>query len=143
MLDYKIEIKDEILIRIKKPIAPQEQLDDLKSMKVDLDIHGFIDWVSWLPIDPQSEEWAYWEARAGHLDLLVEQQEEIKRMQKEIRSLKEKLAVIEKDNKELERIVDSKSWPAKSRVIALEEENQKLKNKLQAFQSPFRGRKKK
>ena len=143
MLNYKIEIKEDIIITITKPEAPQEQIDDLENMKSSLDLHEFLDWVSWLPINPQDEEWAYWEARAGHLDLLVEQQEEIKRMQKEIRSLKEKLEVIEKENKELERIVDSKSWPAKSRVIALEEENQKLKNKLQAFQSPFRGRKKK
>ena len=72
MLDYKIEIKDEILIRIKKPVAPQEQLDDLKSMKVDLDIHGFIDWISWLPIGAQSEEWAYWEAKAGTISPLGE-----------------------------------------------------------------------
>ena len=136
MLNYKIEIKEDIIITITKPEAPQEQIDDLENMKSSLDLHEFLDWVSWLPINPQDEEWAYWEARAGHLDLLVEQQEEI-------RSLKEKLEVIEKENKELERIVDSKSWPAKSRVIALEEENQKLKNRLSAFESPTRGRKKK
>lgn len=136
MLNYKIEIKEDIIITITKPEAPQEQIDDLENMKSSLDLHEFLDWVSWLPINPQDEEWAYWEARAGHLDLLVEQQEEI-------RSLKEKLEMIEKENKELERIVDSKSWPAKSRVIALEEENQKLKNRLSAFESPTRGRKKK
>ncbi len=136
MLDYKIEIKDEILIRIKKPIAPQEQLDDLKSMKVDLDIHGFIDWVSWLPIDPQSEEWAYWEARAGHLDPLVEQQKTIKEMQQDRERLKAEIKELNKTIKEIKKEKEEiyNEYNTSSRVIALKKENEKLKHKLEAYE---------
>lgn len=133
MLDYTIEIlEDKILISIKKPEAPNEQLEELNSMKNDLDIYGFIEWVSLLPLDPASEEWAYWEVKSGHWDPWIEQERIVNGMKEELRKIKEE---IEKVNKNIQELHTKESrWDETSRIIALETENEKLKNKLEAYE---------
>ena len=149
MIDYKIQIKKEnIVITIKKPPRTgEEDYETLESLKHDLDLKSFIDWIDWMPIHPRDEEWVYWEAKAGTISPLGEIRYEFEKKNKELneengRLIKENKELL-KQVKDLEQVVEKKSWPAKSRVIALEEENQKLKNRLSAFESPTRGRKKK
>ena len=73
MLEYNIEIKDNIVITIKKPKgAQQEDFDTLDSLKNDLDLLSFIDWIDWMPVHPRDEEWVYWEAKAGTISPLGE-----------------------------------------------------------------------
>ena len=148
MLDYKIEINDNIIVTIKKPKGTvEEDFKTLESLKKDLDLKSFIDWIDWMPVHPRDEEWAYWEAKAGTISPLgairFELQNTINELKKENKKLMQENKSLLKQVEKYGNIISTKSWPAKSRVIALEEENQKLKNKLQAFQSPFRGRKKK
>ena len=50
MLDYKIQIKKEnIIITIKKPPRTgEEDYETLESLKHDLDLKSFIDWIDWM-----------------------------------------------------------------------------------------------
>ncbi len=141
MLDYTIDISDKIIITIKKPIAPPEQLEQLKIMKDTLLLPEFIHWVSWLPIDPDKEEWAYWEAKARFVDPVLGQQEYIRKQGRKIAEMEKDLDELNKENsnmkkelEELHKIIKNKAWTNKSLVIALKEENEKLKHKLEAYE---------
>ena len=141
MLDYSIEIKDDIVITIKKPVAPQEQLEQLEIMKDMLLLHEFIHWISFLPIDPTKEEWGYWEAKARFVDPVLGQQGYIRKQGRKIAEMEKELEELEKENSNMNReveearkIIKNKAWTNKSLVITLETENEKLKNKLDAYE---------
>jgi hypothetical protein len=140
MLDYKIEINDNIIVTIKKPKGTvEEDIETLESLKKDLDLKSFIDWIDWMPVHPRDEEWAYWEAKAGTISPLgairFELQNTINELKKENKELREENKSLLKQVEKYGNIISTKSWPAKSREIALEEENQKLKNRLSAYES--------
>ena len=141
VLDYTIDIKDNIIITIKKPVAPPEQLEQLKIMKDTLLLPEFIHWVSFLPIDPTKEEWGYWEAKARFVDPVLGQQEYIRKQGRKIAEMEKELEELEKENSNMKReveearkIIKNKAWTNKSLVIALKEENEKMKHKLEAYE---------
>ncbi len=140
MLDYKIQIKKEnIVITIKKPPRTgKEDYETLESLKHDLDLKSFIDWIDWMPIHPRDEEWVYWEAKAGTIsplgEIRYELEGKLKKLNEENKTLKEENGDLHKQVEDLNQIIETKSWPLKSRVIALETENEKLKHKLEAYE---------
>ena len=139
MLDYKIEINDNIIVTIKKPKGTvEEDIETLESLKKDLDLKSFIDWIDWMPVHPRDEEWAYWEAKAGTIsplgEIRFEMENKIRELNKQNKILEEEKISLQREIENLNKIITEKSWPEISRVIALEEENQKLKNKLSAFE---------
>ena len=141
MLDYTIDIKDNIIITIKKPVAPPEQLEQLQIMKDQLLLHEFIHWISWLPIDPNKEEWAYWESKAKYIDPVLEQQEYIRKQGKRVSEMEKELDELKRENSNLKKeveasrkIIKNKAWTNKSLVITLKIENEKLKHKLEAYE---------
>ena len=139
MLDYKIEINDNIIVTIKKPKGTvEEDIETLESLKKDLDLKSFIDWIDWMPIHPRDEEWAYWEAKAGTISPLGqirgELENRIKELKEENKKLREENSSLLQQVRECQEIIETKSWPSKSRVIALKEENEKLKHKLEAYE---------
>ena len=139
MLNYTIDIKNDIIIKIKQPKGVDKQdLKTLGSLKNDLDLLSFIEWIDWMPIHPRDEEWAYWEAKAGTISPLGQIREElenrIKELKEENKKLREENSSLLQQVRECQEIIETKSWPSKSRVIALKEENEKLKHKLEAYE---------
>ena len=141
MLDYSIEIKDDIVITIKKPVAPQEQLEQLEIMKDMLLLHEFIHWISFLPIDPTKEEWGYWEAKAGHLDPIMKEKAALKNLKEiniklidEIVVLEMKLKELKTEKMNMEKRIENIRLRETSQAITLETEIEKLKNKVAAYE---------
>ena len=143
-LKYAIKIRDkDIIIKIAKPEATEKQLKELEELKT-LPLGKFILWLSWMPIHPEWEESAYWELIQGGLEDLGPPWRRVDpKYQKLLRIMKQ---VILRYYTDLERcntkIHDNQVEGYDiSRLITLKEENQKLKNKLSAFERHDRRKK--
>ena len=145
-LKYSIRISEkEIIIKIQKPEGTPEQLEDLERLK-SLPLGKFILWLSWMPMHPEWEESAYWELVQGGLEDLgppwrrvdPKYQGLLKIMKKVI--LKYHLDLEECNKKIHDNQVEGYDI---SRLITLKEENQKLRNRLSAYETRFRDKRKK
>ncbi len=144
-LKYSIRISEkEIIIKIQKPEGTPEQLEDLERLK-SLPLGKFILWLSWMPIHPEWEESAYWELLQGGLEDLgppwrrvdPKYQKLLRIMKKVILGYRVALDTCEK------KIHDNQVEGYDiSRLITLKEENQKLRNKLSAYESHDRRKRK-
>ena len=145
-LKYKINIKEkEITIKIQKPEAPPEQLQNLERLK-SLPLGKFILWLSWMPMHPEWEETAYWELQQGGLeDLAPPWGRSDPKYQGLLKIMKK---VILRYNVDLEacnkKLHDNQLEGYDiSRLITLKEENEKLRNKLSAYEMHYRDKRKK
>ena len=145
-LKYKINIKEkEIIIKIQKPEGTPKQLEDLERLK-SLPLGKFILWLSWMPIHPEWEESAYWELLQGGLEDLGPPWRRVDpKYQRLLRIMKK---VILRYNVDLEacnkKLHDNQVEGYDiSRLITLKEENQKLRNRLSAYETRFRDKRKK
>ena len=144
-LKYIIKIQEkEIIIKIQKPEGTPKQLEDLERLK-SLPLGKFILWLSWMPIHPEWEESAYWELLQGGLEDLgppwrrvdPKYQKLLRIMKKVILGYRVALDTCEK------KIHDNQVEGYDiSRLITLKEENQKLRNKLSAYESHDRRKRK-
>ena len=144
-LKYKIRISEkEIIIKIEKPGGTPKQFKDLERLK-SLPLGKFILWLSWMPIHPEWEESAYWEMMQGGLEDLAppwgrsdpKYQGLLRIMKKVILGYKVAL-----DNCEKKRHEEQLEGYDISRLITLKEENQKLKNRLSAYESRYKDKRK-
>lgn len=144
-LKYKINIKEkEIIIKIQKPEGTQEQLEDLESMK-NLPLGKFILWLSWLPIRPEWEESAYWELLQGGLeDLGPPWRRSDPKYQRLLRIMKKVILRYNVDLETCEKKIHNIQVEGYdiSRLITLKEENEKLRNKLSAYESRYKDKRK-
>ena len=144
-LKYKVRISEkEITIKIQKPEGTPEQLEDLERLK-SLPLGKFILWLSWMPIHPEWEESAYWEMMQGGLeDLAPPWGRSDPKYQRLLRIMKKvilgyKVALNNCEKKIHDNQVEGYDI---SRLITLKEENEKLRNRLSAYESRYKDKRK-
>ena len=132
--------------------SPSE-LEELKDASGKTSLHSFLDLLDWISASHQDEEWVQWEATSPRISLgdyakfLETQNQELERMNSR---LKEENRLISAEMGMKKNRPEAK-WkrlrgdsPEKdcsrleSKIIVLEEENRKLKNRLSAYTSKIR-----
>ena len=138
MLNYAIEIKDDTMaITIKKEILKdlsKKDLEELNYLSHDMDLCSFLDWVDWLPISDMDKEMAYWEVKYPQLSPLEKLKNTVEELKKEIENLKDENTNLHKELNEYEKKIKDKNELKESQLITLKLENEKLKNKLEAYE---------
>ena len=145
-LKYKVKMNEkEIVIKIQKPEGTPKQFKDLERLK-SLPLGKFILWLSWMPIHPEWEESAYWEMMQGGLeDLAPPWGRSDPKYQRLLRIMKKVILRYNVDLETCEKKIHNIQVEGYdiSRLITLKEENEKLRNKLSAYESHYKDKRKK
>ena len=152
-MNHHIEINDKIVIRIDMPECSPRELEGLKDASGKTSLHAFLDLLDWISASHQDEEWIQWEATSPRISLtdytkfLERRNRELERMNSR---LKEENRLIRAETEKKKNRPEAKwkrlrgdspgndCWRLESRIIVLEEENRKLKNRLSAYTSKIR-----